>query len=266
MLQPVEEPIAEYKAKSREYITPQDFITFTKCPYEFKLQREGLLTRSRSAHSALRRAVALMAFGLQGRFDQEFAVGGPINEKTGKPYGLDTKAYSEWLAKQNKQYALDADGYSRAQDMAGVVEERMEVVWYGHRNNGCVDATLRTSDMCHARVDCVGGLGPAVDITQVIVCDNLDDFTWDIKKFNIPLRAAFMAYCANTDDVGEISINFIVVENRPVLRCGVWGMSPEEVREQIRVVADHLYKMKQCSDFNHWPTGYEQPRNLIPRP
>jgi hypothetical protein len=258
VLQPVEESIADYKAKSREYITPQDFVAFVKCPYEFKLQREGLVTRPRSAHSALRRAVALMAFGLQDRLDQEFAVGGPINEKTGKPYGLNTKAYAYWLAKQNKQYSLDADGYSRALDMSGIVRERMASMFVGGK-----DVTLRTTDMCHSRVDCVSKIGSSVEITQILVCDNLDDFGWDIKKFNIPLRAAFMAYCAKTYDTASISIYFIVVENRPVLRCGVWGMSSEEINEQFTAVNSHLRWMKECQTANHWPTGYEQPRNLI---
>ena len=48
---------------------------------------------------------ALDTLVLEGRqqFDDQFAVGGPINPKTGQPYGANTKAFAEWAAACGKQ-------------------------------------------------------------------------------------------------------------------------------------------------------------------
>ena len=40
-------------------------------------------------------------------FDTKFGVGGPINSKTGAPFGANTKAFADWAASHNKQVLKD---------------------------------------------------------------------------------------------------------------------------------------------------------------
>ena len=49
------------------------------------------------------RAVHTLALEGKEHYAAEYAVGGPINEKTGQPFGSATKAFAEWAAKQGKQ-------------------------------------------------------------------------------------------------------------------------------------------------------------------
>lgn len=40
----------------------------------------------------------------QAAFDEQYLVaGGPVNPKTGEPYGKATKAYAEWIAAQTRE-------------------------------------------------------------------------------------------------------------------------------------------------------------------
>ena len=47
---------------------------------------------------------ALHTLVLEGReaFEEQYAVGGPVNPKTGERYGSNTKAFAEWAAQQGK--------------------------------------------------------------------------------------------------------------------------------------------------------------------
>jgi len=65
----------------------------------------------RKQTEALTFGIAAHCFILEGPdvFYKQFAVGGPINEKTGKPYGTDTKAFAEWSAAQGRQCVSNGD-------------------------------------------------------------------------------------------------------------------------------------------------------------
>ena len=75
---------------------------FRRCPQLFRRKRTGLIPDEdrpaylvgRAAHTAI----------LEGRdaFQDSFAVGGPINPKTGQPYGVSTKTWTEWAEAQGK--------------------------------------------------------------------------------------------------------------------------------------------------------------------
>jgi hypothetical protein len=71
---------------------------------------------------AMRVGTALHCLLLDGpdTFEASYSVGGPVNEKTGKAYGSDTKAYSEWAAAQSAlgKVFLSADECRRVEAMA----------------------------------------------------------------------------------------------------------------------------------------------------
>lgn len=54
------------------------------------------------------------------RYESEFAVGGPINPKTGNPFGSGTKAFAEWAEEIGKPVLRD--------DQAALVEHMAATV------------------------------------------------------------------------------------------------------------------------------------------
>ena len=75
---------------------------FRECPLLYRKWQLGEINdEDRPAYVVGRAAHSLI---LEGReeFDDQFAVGGPINPKTGAPFGAATKAFAEWAASNGK--------------------------------------------------------------------------------------------------------------------------------------------------------------------
>jgi hypothetical protein len=55
-------------------------------------------------------------------FQRSFAVGGPINPKTGSPFGSSTKAWAEWAVQQGGKEVLTNEQYELVMHMAAGVK------------------------------------------------------------------------------------------------------------------------------------------------
>jgi hypothetical protein len=66
---------------------------------------------------------AAHALILEGReeYERRFAAEGPINDKTGKPYGIETKACQEWIA-ANGRAVLGSQAAALVEAMAASVK------------------------------------------------------------------------------------------------------------------------------------------------
>jgi len=82
----------EYRAKAGEYLSSHHLLDFMKCPWLYRKKATGLIEDTDSPAFLLGRAAHSRI--LEGRdvYESRFALGGPINPKTGKPYGPNTKA------------------------------------------------------------------------------------------------------------------------------------------------------------------------------
>jgi hypothetical protein len=73
---------------------------------------------------------------LEGRvaYERAFAVGGPINPRTGQPFGAGTKAFAEWAASTGRE-GLDDSQASLVERMAegvAIHEEASRLLAEGH--------------------------------------------------------------------------------------------------------------------------------------
>ena len=96
-------PADEYHAASRSgrYMSSHLLADFRESPELYRRKTNGEIAESESPALALGRAAH--CFILEGReaFDGQFLVAdGPVNQKTGEPFGKATKAYAEWLSSQ----------------------------------------------------------------------------------------------------------------------------------------------------------------------
>jgi hypothetical protein len=103
----IHESADEYHAKTKHYLSSHQLADFRKCPqlyYRKKYQRH---TQEESpAYLVGRAAHVLILEGLE-RFREDFAVGGPINIKTGLPFGPATKAWTQWAESVGKPVLSD---------------------------------------------------------------------------------------------------------------------------------------------------------------
>jgi len=118
----VQEPADLYHSKAADYLSSHALADFRKCPLLFHRKRCGLVPdEDRPAYLVGRAAHTVILEGLDA-FQESFAVGGPVNPKTGRSYGSTTKAWAEWAAAQQKE-VLTNQQYSLVMQMANGVAQ-----------------------------------------------------------------------------------------------------------------------------------------------
>ena len=101
-----QEPAETYHAKAVDFLGSHRLADFRRCPLLYHWKQTGLTKdEDRPAYQIGRAAHTLILEGRQ-KFLAEYAIGGPINEKTGQPFGTTTKAFAEWAAAQGKPEAV----------------------------------------------------------------------------------------------------------------------------------------------------------------
>ena len=256
-MQIIREPWDTYNSLRREHTTAHSLAVFRRCPYEFHLEQTGELTRPDSPAFAFGRAVHTMVLEGAAKLQSEYAIGAPINPKTQKPYGMDTKAYGEWAAAQGKP-AISPDQLELLTAMAASVENHAGAC--ALLSEGEPELTLRGH---YCSVPCQGRLDwRSMDIVDLKTCDDLDRFERDIHTFEYVYQLAF--YEALVSAAGEAvrDVFIIAVEKRKPNRCGVWHVtraSLDFAREKNEAA---LERLRRCAETGVWPTGFEHSREV----
>ena len=91
-----------YQAKAAEYLTSHQLADFRRCPLLYRKKKLGLVEDEDRPAYLVGRALHTLVLEGHEAFGKEYAVGGPVNPKTGELYGSSTKAFAEWAAQQGK--------------------------------------------------------------------------------------------------------------------------------------------------------------------
>ena len=253
------EPEAEYHAKAGEYLSSHQLIDFIKCPWLHFKKRNGLVDQRDSAAYLIGRAAHCRV--LEGRdvYESRFALGGPVNPKTGRPFGANTKAFSEWAEAQGKP-VLSQDQVELVENMASGVamnDEAVDLLLYG-RSEGVVRAVYCDTP-CQIRIDWTH---PHCGIVDFKTCDELDWFEADDRRYRYPHQMAFYQ-AVLAEVIGEqVPVHIVAVEKREPFRCGVWRVSDDTLAIARRENEAAIRRLKACRQTDRWPTGYEAVRML----
>ena len=253
----IREPAATYHAKSKDYLSSHQLADFRKCPLLFYRKKQGLITEDdRPAYLVGRAAHTLILEG-QEKFDREYAVGGPINPKTGQPYGPTTKAFAEWAQTIGKEILTDSQ-YELVTNMhLSVVQHEVAQTLLA---DGIAEGVVRTQYCgvpCQIRLD---WYDPVFGIVDLKTCDDLTWFESDARRFGYVYQLAF--YRAVLAEVMGIvfPVHLIAVEKKVPYRSGVWKISNESLGLAQKTNEAAIAQLRDCLATNIWPTGYEQPR------
>ena len=255
----IKESDSEYhaKAQSGEYVSSHLLAKFRECPLLYHQIIAGLIDQPDSTAYRVGRAVHKLALEGNEAFLAAYAIGGPINEKTGKPYGADTKAAQAWLKEQGKNELLTTEETDLVKTMSSQIKAHAEAARL--LAQGEPEVILRTpidGVDCQAKLD---WFNPGHGIVDLKTCDNLSYFEYDAKRFGYGYQLAFYwdILCeASKENIWSVSI--IAIEKCPPYRCGVWHYPEEVLAPYIKSNRLQLVKLKACRDANVWPTGYEQ--------
>ena len=261
-------PADEYHQAARDgkFLSSHLLGDFRKSPRLYHKKINGEIEPTESAALAVGRAVHVLVLEGRARFDEEFLVtDGPVNPKTGEPFGKTTKAYREWAASQSKEVVGGAD--------FAFMSKLRESVW-AHPvarellDDGIAEQTVRThycGEPCQIRMDWFrSNYGGRPAICDLKTCETLDYFEGDARRFGYPQQMAFYREVLRTASEGAVEADsyLIAVEKREPMRCGVWKLTDGILQacalENERAIAE----LRSCRSDNVWPTRTEDMRIL----
>ena len=251
------EPAEVYHAKAGEYLSSHLLSDFRKCPQLFHQRRLGIVQDADRPAYLVGRAVHTLALEGPDRFDEEFAVGGPINPQTGAPFGPTTKAFAQWAMEHGKDVLTDGQ-YALVSNMAESV--RTHELAASLLSEGVAEGVVRANYCgvaCQIRMD---WFEPHQGIVDLKTCDDLTWFEADARRFGYGHQVAF--YRAVLAQVLGVSmpVHFIAVEKREPYRTGVWKVSDDTLSAAQRENEAAIERLKRCQETGVWPTGYEECR------
>ena len=105
-------PAEEYHAASRSerYMSIHLLADFRESPELYRRKTSGEIAEAEGPALTLGRTAHCLILEGRAAFDEQYLVAdGPVNPKTGEPYGKASKAYAEWLSAQTREIVSPRD-------------------------------------------------------------------------------------------------------------------------------------------------------------
>ena len=252
----IREPAEVYFAKARENLSSHALADFRRCPLLFRRKEQGLIP-DRDSHAFLvGRAAHVLILEGRERFESEYAVGGPINPKTGQPFGSATKAFAQWAERIGKAVLSD-DQAALVELMAASVREHLfarELL-----SDGVPEGVVRCRHAghdCQARIDWLSP-APGRGIVDLKTTDSLDGFELDFRAFGYAHQLAFYRALVQRACGVLMPVHVIAVEKREPFRTGVWQVGAHVLDAAQRENEAAMRELARCRETGVWPTTYE---------
>jgi hypothetical protein len=253
----IHESADEYHAKAKHYLSSHQLADFRKCPQLYYRKRNQPPVQDESPAYLVGRAAHVLILEGLDRFREDFAVGGPINPRTGQPFGPGTKAWAEWSDRVGKP-VLSASQFEIVERMRESVATHDAAV--NLLLDGIAEGVVRAEYCgipCQVRVD---WLEPAQGIVDLKTCDDLTWFEADSRRYGYAHQLAFYRAVLSQVLGTYAPVHLIAVEKKEPHRCGVWRLSDEVLILAQKENEQAIDRLHACLANDSWPTGYEEPR------
>jgi len=255
----INEPAEEYHAQAGRFLSSHRLADFRHAPLLFRKKELGqVMDVDRPAYEIGRATHTLVLEGRQA-YSEQYAVGGPVNPKTGKLYGSRTKAFEAWAEAQGKSVLTDEQAALVENLKAGVdAHDRAPVLLEAGVPEGVLRVEYCGVD-CQARFDFIN---PEYGLVDLKTCDNLDYLESDARKFGYVYQLAFYRAVVEAATDMKLPVFIVAVEKREPFRCGVWEVGRDVLGIAQRENEGAIARLKDCRKRDVWPTGYEGLRTL----
>ena len=248
-----------YHGKAKDYLSSHQLIDFLKCPYLYNKKRLGLIPDLESQSFLLGRAAHSLVLEGRSKYESEFAIGGPINPTTGRPFGNTTKKFLEWQELQQKP-VLTFEQSQTIEAMNSAI--RMNEYAAALLKTGHPEGVVRAKYCglpCQIRLD---WFNPEYGIIDLKTCDDLTWFESDARRFRYQNQMAFYQCVLDVAIEQLVPVYIIAVEKKEPFRCGVWQVTSETLLMARAENEAAIERLKAAQSSDTWITGYEELRML----
>lgn len=246
------------RSKSGEVLSSHMLLDFKASPKFYRKKTTGaIIEKPRTAYTFGRACHKLILEG-KDEFDKQYLVSdGPVNKKTGQPYGSTTKAYLEWKHLQYKEIISIAD-YGELAKMNLCVQSNE--VAKELLSSGVAEAVVRTN---YCGVDCqikIDWFNPDMGIVDLKSTAELKTFERDCFNYHYIEQMAFYQQNLKALVGIEFPIYLVAIEKQEPYTCGVWKITQNALNPAIKSNEKAIAKLIECRETNFYPTGYEDLR------
>ena len=251
------EPEAVYAARRANHLSSHALTDFRKNPRLYRKKQLGLVADGDRPAFVIGRAAHCRVLEGTDELIRRYAIGGPINPKTGKSYGADTKAYAEWAEAIGKP-AISQDAADLCDQLSDAVSGHTEAA--GLLGSGQAEGVVRAEYGGIASQIRIDWTHPERGIVDLKTIDDLDWFESQARSFSYAHQLAFYRaiLAAVTGRMPEVHV--IAVEKKEPFRVGVWRFADQVLDAAARENLAAIERLKLCRAQDHWPTGYESIR------
>ena len=255
------EPAEVYHAKAKDNLSSHWLAEFRRCPLLYRRKRLGLIPRRESTAFLVGQAAHVLILEGRERYEAEFAVGGPINPKTEKPYGPTTKAFAEWAERIGKPVLSD--------DQAAVIEQmaasvKAHIFARELLATGIAEGVVRREyggHPCQIRLDWINPI-EGRGLVDLKTTDNLNSFEDSIDTYGYVYQLAFYRSVVGEAIGRTLPVHIIAVEKREPFRCGVWVIDESLLDQAQHENEQAMAELEACQQRGLWPTRYESLRKF----
>ncbi len=187
---------------------------------------------------------AAHVYTLEGkqRFDAEYMVGGPVNPRTGKTYGVRTKKFKEW---------------AKSQDLPAVTPEEMQLIERMHRSvmgkkaarqllsKGYPEKTGRCEIEgvpCQVRLDWMTEDDRIVDYKTTA---DIGTIMVDCEQYGYPIQQAFYRQCVQIITGKLMPCYLIWCSKSEPFDSVVWRLDDERLDDEARKNVLMIIELKE---------------------
>ena len=245
------------QSKSGKYMSSHMLSDFKNSPLLYHKTISGLINEKPSTAFAIGSAAHKII--LEGdAFDAEYTVSdGPINPKTGAPYGSTTKAFLEWAETQPGKIISGSDFEFITQLRTSVYFHPIasELLAIGEAE-GVARAEL-CGVPCQIRMDF---FSPEHGLIDLKTCAELRWFESDVHRYGYLYQLGFYRAVIRELLGVDVPVGIIAVEKCEPYSAGVWDIAPNVLDQAELVNNAALQRFKRCKETGCWPTGFEDIR------
>lgn len=250
-----------YHSKAQDYLSSHQLMSYIKSPIGYIRRKQQPPADSSSFF--LGRAVHTMILEGGEVFFKQYVIGGPVNEKTGKPYGTNTIKYQEWLdnlAVQNKEGVSETDF---------LTIETAENCVHSHAiandllDYGFPEATVRATYNgieCQIRIDWYNFKKQC--IVDLKTTRNIEKFPYDFRDYLYANQLSFYQNVFNCRFGFYPEVYIIAAEIAEPFRVGVFKITDGTLEDAREVNEGNMVKFMESKRSGRYPTLYEDLRVL----
>jgi hypothetical protein len=253
------EPEAIYAANRKNYLSSHALAEFRNNPQLYRKKQLGLVPDEERPAYLIGRAAHCRVLEGEPEFRRRFAIGGPINPKTGKSFGQDTKAYAEWAAAIGKP-AISQDTADLCDRLTHAVREHDTAA--ALLGEGQAEGVVRAEYSGIASQIRIDWTHPERGIVDLKTIDDLDYFELQARSFGYAHQLAFYRAILAQVAGRKPEVHVIAVEKQEPYRVGVWRFSDQVLDAAARDNLAAIERLKICRAQDCWPTGYEAVRSF----